>query len=682
MYKLSVILIFIIIIWAIIDLIMFAKRRSNYEYMQNMLDAAKRETKDILQLAINNPYPLIQIDAQGNILLINPAASKQFPDIKQQTINHPAINGIIEYIKHGKKTFTRDIAIGDLSYHQTIMPTAIDEKNAYIIYSYDITQRINYEAELQNARQLEKSARIEAQQANKARGDFLANMSHELRTPMNGIIGLSDALQHMNLSDKADNLVKTIQYSANNLLTLLNDILDFSKIEAGELTIEKIDFCLHELIEKIIALQQGMAEKKGLAILVKIADNVPEYITTDPTRLQQIINNLLSNAIKFTQKGTVTLVITSSSHLENRFNLNIEVIDTGIGIAPDKQKTIFEKFKQAETSTARKYGGTGLGLAISKDLCELLGGAISINSSLNNGTKFNIKLPVTIAKKTFEHNNNLAKNYNFAPDTKLLIVDDNEVNRMVLRLALCNAGFLNDNIDDVDSGRKAIEACKNNNYSMVFMDCQMPEMDGFEATRQLIKQPDNKPIIIAVTADAMQGVKEQCRIAGMNDYISKPINNNILYQILAKWLPQQAKSSIKHSSSNNKVVKNDSKASKEYVDFDFQHFNEISDNNSETKQLLLNIFLQSANEQIKELEQHLLTKNMKKWLDISHKLYGAAANIGAVKLAKICNSAQILKPEDIIEIQKYHMMIKASHIQLCIELNKLNPAQPKAAANI
>lgn len=531
----------VVALFLLVEGVLYIRRARRLQDMETYLRRAKEEVGEIAQLPLNNPFPVIQLSLNGHILLVNPSAEETFPKIREEGLSHPTLHGIAETIQSqpADQPLYREVLFGNQIFHQTIIPTYVQGATAVIIYYYDITERKQHEQELKRARQKAEEAKVVAEHANQARGDFLANMSHELRTPMNGIIGLSGILVESEMESQQKEFIKAVNSSARNLLILLNDILDFSKIEAGELAMEQIPFDIRQIITQVESLQKPVAEAKGLKMLSEVADNVPAYITGDPSRLQQILNNLINNAVKFTSEGSITLSVSGEKKDENTFTTCISVTDTGIGIAKDKQEKVFAKFQQADASTARKYGGTGLGLAITKDLATLMGGNISIQSEEGKGTTFTVTLPAPIPdpREIEKHENASQKNYQFNKEAKLLIVDDNPVNLMVLAVFLKNMGMRH--VIEVSTGKQALEKVKQDEYDLILMDCHMPEMNGFEATAAIreMGKTETDPIIIAVTADAMKGAAEKCKSAGMNDYISKPIDNEQLAMLIERWLP-------------------------------------------------------------------------------------------------------------------------------------------------
>lgn len=619
--------------------------------MQQLLFQAKNETKDVAQIVQNTPYPLIQINGDGEVLFANAAAFNAFPDLTAKEEQHPAIQNALG-------NAVREIYFQDKIYHQSIVPTSVNNEEAYTLYCYDITLQKKHEKKLQHAYAETEKARISAERAKEARGEFLANMSHELRTPMNGIIGLSDILVDLGSGDDKQDLIEAINSSARTLLILLNDILDFSKIEAGELTIESIPFDVRKIVRQIESLQKPMASQKGLIMESRVAEDVPKRLIGDPSRVQQILNNLISNALKFTKKGSVVLRVYGDVDSKGDFALNIAVQDTGIGIPKDKQGQIFEKFQQAETSTARQYGGTGLGLAITKNLAELMGGVIRIESKENIGTNFTVSIVLPIApeqefEKTSEFQNHKA---GLNMGSKIMVVDDHPINLLFIRKMLGMFGF--DDFDEATSGKDAIELYNHKRHDLIIMDCQMPEMDGFTAARKIRElQTDKQPIIIAATADAMNGAKEKCIAAGMDDYISKPIDKEKLYGLLAQWIPGDANMNIDPQIVVIKPAATEVNNHDDLRIFDWSRISEFTDGDKQAESKILGIFKDGLVQDIQALQKSLRDKNYEEWDSWVHKIYGASSHIGANALAEICDQGQSLFPERKDKIPEFHRAV-------------------------
>jgi CheY-like chemotaxis protein/nitrogen-specific signal transduction histidine kinase len=387
--------------------------------------------------------------------------------------------------------------------------------------------------------------------ATEAKSAFLANMSHEIRTPLNGILGITSLLEQTSDSKKRHAYYKTINDSANALLQIINDILDLSRIEAGEFEPDQSKFYLDEVVQHIKKVFELHSEKKGLAFEINLATGTPLDLIGDSRRLIQVLINLVGNALKFTEEGLVTLDVSVAEVSASRTNLIFQVSDTGIGIATEYQKDIFKDFSQVDTSITRRFGGTGLGLSVSKKVVELLGGKIGMKSKYGEGSRFWIEVPFQLQQSSRLNNDNSSQDKVHDSATegpylverkqykgRVLIADDSDVNQFIMVETLKTFGL--DSIS-VTSGRAAIQAVMNDSFDAVFMDIQMPDIDGIEAAQEIryweqARIKKNPITIIAFSASAMAGDKERFLLAGMDDYLSKPMQLEDLEKILEKWM--------------------------------------------------------------------------------------------------------------------------------------------------
>jgi PAS domain S-box-containing protein len=635
---------------------------------------AESETEVVKTIINNLPMGVALVNSAQKIISFNLAATQMLGYTEDEVLGHscrvvcPGKEGECPIFDLKEEVINKEVFLpqkngSKLPVLKTVIPLSLKKENVLLECFIDITEQLR--------------AREQAEQLAQAKSDFLANMSHEIRTPLNGVTGMLNILLDTELTPDQREYAETAMRSGNHLLEIINNILDFSKLEAGRVELERITFDIRQLVEDVMEMFVEPAEKKQLELACLVESNVPQMVIGDPGRIRQILINLIGNAVKFTEKGSVYVTIKVKDQLQEGFIIYFEVKDTGVGIQPDVQKRLFQPFEQADASTTRRFGGTGLGLAICKQLVELMGGEINLESTPGKGTKFFFTLPLRkgqqdtirprydlkglrvlvvddneVNRKVLEHYiqswgmiPELAKNareglekaliaakkdepfdiaildymmpeedgFSLARKLKLhdetaniplilltslgksghtgksqeavfsafltkpirqshlydciamvtgqkkdkhksvitqhsikkikkagtqkriLLVEDNLVNQKVAMIMLQKMGF---QVDVAQNGLEAVEAIKKNTFDLIFMDCQMPEMDGYEATKKIksLKDDKSKIPIIAMTANAMEGDREKCLAAGMDDYLSKPIRKDKLEEILKKWL--------------------------------------------------------------------------------------------------------------------------------------------------
>jgi PAS domain S-box-containing protein len=403
-----------------------------------------------------------------------------------------------------------------------------------VVVARDITDQKRFENELIEAKSKAELATQKAEESNKLKEAFLANMSHEIRTPMNAIIGFSDILSKRIMEEQEREYVLTIKSAGENLLTIINDILDISKIEAGMMTFEEHTFSVREIFKSLQVMLMEKAKEKELELIFECDENVPEILLGDNTRLTQIIINLVSNAIKFTPTGKIKVNATrvdenKKAISDDIVSVEFSVIDTGIGIPKDKLEHIFERFRQAESHTTRKYGGTGLGLSIAKQLTQLQGGSLTVTSEFGVGSTFSFRIPYrksTDAEKALEITE-VKQDLSELSKINILLVEDNQLNVKLIRSLFSEHNL---KLEVAENGSIGVQKVKEGNFDIVLMDMEMPVMNGYEAATVIRMEMKSDIPIIAMTAHAMSGERERCLSLGMNDYLSKPINANLLFE--------------------------------------------------------------------------------------------------------------------------------------------------------
>jgi PAS domain S-box-containing protein len=514
-----------------------------------------RSSEEHRLLFERNPQTLIAYDCESlRLVASSDAASATMGYTREELMNMTILDiapeedhpGMLEFARHHRGGERLGLQLARPRRHKAKDGRIIDVevssddlilggRHCRMCLCLDVTERNRAATEL-------ALARDEAVEASNMKSAFLANMSHEIRTPMNGVIGMTELLLGMDLNDEQRECAEQIARSGEQMLSIINDILDISKIETGHLELDITDFELPETVKHTCAVAAAQARAKGLLLDLQIGAEVPRWVRGDSRRLHQVLLNLVSNAIKFTATGSVTVRVNATPAQDDAAaRLAIEVVDTGIGIDPGNLQRMFEPFTQADVSTTRLYGGTGLGLAIARELVELMGGTISARSEPGKGSTFafDLELPALAAPHEDAPATPTAAPQDDPAEWEspphVLVAEDSQINQIVAARSLERCGC---RVDVVGDGREALQALLARGYDIVLMDCQMPEMDGYQATAELRRrEPEGEHTpVIAMTAQAMDGDRERCIEAGMDDFISKPMRFEELRSMLRTWV--------------------------------------------------------------------------------------------------------------------------------------------------
>ena len=663
---------------------MFHREHHNYLLMRRAKEALGQE-KSYLSAILNHMMQgVVTIDENGTIETFNKWAESVFGysavEVIGKNVNilmpEPYHSQHDQYMKNYLETgnakiigFGREVEGKKkdgrvFPLHLSVTEIRADSGSVFVGLVSDITEQKEKERKLKHAKQ-------EADQANAAKSDFLANMSHELRTPLNSIIGMTRMLvEDLDVDGDNRDMAGTAYKSAVNLLDIVNDILDISKIESGNMTLETIGFDFKDMVANVMEAMAPIASEKGISLKYQYeSDDIP-YLVGDPLRVSRILTNLVGNAIKYTDKGGIDVTIDMKSlssedadirildvqdgdvrvSVESkalkggRIEIYCEVSDSGIGIPENKLSTIFEKFSQADISTTRKYGGTGLGLAITKDLVEMMGGTIGVMSTVGKGSTFWFRIPFEPTDKLDEDMQNKTGNGEArskagatlnVKDVRILVAEDHLLNQDFIGRLLQRMGF--EDYEIVENGVLAVDSFEQGDYNLILMDCHMPEKNGYEATeaiRHSKKEAGKTVPIIALTADAMKGTRQKTFKAGMNDYVSKPIDAAELKDVLAQWVVFPGDDGGQEGAV---------KTQEHHAPVDMSLLQDYADTPEDVKNFA-EVFLKQSVESIKTLKKNCVDGENKDWVDAAHKLKGGAGMVGARDLYALCEQTQSMNP--------------------------------------
>jgi PAS domain S-box-containing protein len=579
----------------------------------------------------------------------------------------------------------RDGKLTDVLFNGSVYKDNLGKVMGVVIVARDVTEQNKIAAELseaivfaelatgiaEEAKLKAEAARKIAEDAVKAKQQFLSNMSHEIRTPMNAIIGFTKVVLKTELSDKQIEYLNAIKTSGDALIVLINDILDLAKVDAGKMVFEQTPFKMERSIAAMLHLFETKIHEKNLTLVKQYDEKIPKVLLGDPVRLHQIILNLVSNAVKFTKEGQITVSVSLLKEDDQQVVIEFSVIDSGIGISDDKIAGIFENFQQATSETSRIFGGTGLGLAIVKQLVEAQGGTISVNSKLENGSTFSFRLTFKKTTELIEPELETVRIKEELKNIKVLVVEDIALNQLLMRTLLDDFGF---KCDIAANGKIGIEKLRASSYDLILMDLQMPEMNGFDATEYIRKELKLNIPIIALTADVTTADLAKCKAVGMNDYISKPVDERLLHSKIILCLARVSAVSEKQG---------DGYRSGDVKVTDLKYLTQRTKSDPLLMSEMISLFLGQTTPLLKEMKDSLRNQDWQMLYSIVHKIIPSLSIIGMdasyIEMTKTLQD-NARNAQNINEIIKSAGMLDQLLMDACdelqLEMNAINNPKP------
>ena len=601
--------------------------RRNYDFSRLAADVVLKNMDD----------GVIMLDANRRIVSYNPAAADIFTELSFQTVGD-SIDNMEDFPEamldeEAKRNFSLNHRYYESHVRQIVGSNG--RSQGYVVIVFDVTETRNYIEEI-------KQVREDAERANQTKSEFLANMSHEIRTPMNAVMGLSDIIMEESRGRKVYGYACDIKAASQNLLTIINDILDLSKVESGKMELVLSDYYIKNVVEEVVNMMKVAATQRGLDLICEFDNSIPCMYHGDDGRIKQILINIMNNAVKFTKEGFVKISVGGHpGNQKDTENVVFRIQDTGVGIKPENLEKIFEDFRQVDSGRNRGVEGTGLGLSITRRFVQLMKGGIEVESAYGEGSTFIVTIPQKIVdSRTLEEVPDVPRKETERFDTfvvnnyKVLVVDDNLINRKVAMGFLKNYGF---ELFEAASGPEAIAMVKETKFNMIFMDHMMPEMDGIEATKIIRDEcgmNGRSPVIIALTANAMAGVREKFLNSGFQDFIAKPLDRKPLNEVLSRWIPNAYKQMI---------INEDNEAADSQPKITFEDIHILGIDIEEAKKHhtgevedfveLLNLYYMDGKRKSSYLMELVEKEDYKDYGIEVHGLKSASANVGAMELS-------------------------------------------------